>query len=80
MTTAAPSITINDVTGIEGDPGTTPFVFTVSLSKPTQVPVSVVFNTADGTAASPADYGGGSGTLNFSPGRNDKAGDDHDRR
>ena len=42
-------------------------VFTVSLSKPSGVPVTVQFTTADGTAQS-GDYTPVSGTLTFPPG------------
>lgn len=35
----------------------TPQVFTVNLSNPVDVPVTVLFNTSNGTAAAPGDYG-----------------------
>jgi hypothetical protein len=65
-----PTITITDVQALEGDSGTTPFVFTVSLSAPSSKPISVAYTTADGTSAQPAtvadnDYMTRSGTLNF---------------
>jgi len=43
-------------------------VFTVSLSKPSALPVSVDFTTADGTAAAGIDFATTSGTLVFEPG------------
>jgi hypothetical protein len=40
-------------------------VFTVTLTPPVPVPVSVQYATAAGTAVSPADYTSASGTLSF---------------
>ena len=51
-----PSISINDVTVNEGHVGTTPAVFTVSLSGPSGKPVGIVVHTADGTARAGIDY------------------------
>jgi hypothetical protein len=68
---AAPLIKISDVSKIEGNGGTTWFVFTVSLSAASGKQVSVNFATADGTAtASGNDYVGASGTVVFAPGQN----------
>jgi hypothetical protein len=61
-------IGINDVELPEGNAGTTPFVFTVALSEPSAVPVTVDFSTRNGTAEAGSDYIATSGTLTFAPG------------
>ena len=61
----ASSLSIDDVTALEGAAGTTGFVFTVTLSGPVQGGVSVDYATADGTATAPGDYAATSGTLSF---------------
>jgi hypothetical protein len=65
-----PSLTITDVQALEGDAGTTDFVFTVSLSAPSGKPITVAYASADGTSAHPAtvadgDYTSKGGTLSF---------------
>lgn len=45
-----PTVSISDVTLAEGDGGTTPFTFTVSLSNPSSQTVQVVLDTVDGAA------------------------------
>ena len=56
----------------EGDTGTVNATFTVGLSAPSGLNVSVDFATADGTATAPADYKAASGTLTFTPGQTSK--------
>ena len=68
FTTSAPSLSINDVSVTEPASGTTPAVFTVSLSAPASQTVTVSFATADGTAKAGTNYTATSGTLTFSPG------------
>jgi probable HAF family extracellular repeat protein len=63
---------ISDVTLQEGRFGTKVFVFTVTLSAPSSVPVTVNFATANGTAQSTEDYNAQSGTLTFAPGQTSK--------
>ncbi len=69
-----PKLSINDVSQVEGNVGTTSFVFTVTLDAPSAKSVSVAYATAPGTAtpgtttAAPADYLTRSGTLTFAPG------------
>ena len=69
-----PTITINDVSQSEGDgPGTTGFTFTVSLSNPSYLPITVDYATADGTASSLSDYTAiGTTQLTFDPGDTSK--------
>lgn len=64
-----PSLSIDDVTVVEGNSGTTNAVFTVSLSAASGQTVTVNYATADGTATAPADYTNTSGTLTFTPGQ-----------
>lgn len=61
-------IDINNVELAEGNAGTTPFVFTVSLSASSAAPVTVDFSTRNGTALAGSDYIATSGTLTFAPG------------
>jgi subtilisin-like proprotein convertase family protein len=62
----------SNVTHDEGNSGTTPFVFTVTLSQAQATPVTVQFATADGTANAGSDYTATSGTLTFAPGQTSK--------
>lgn len=63
-----PAISIDDVSLAEGDAGTTLFVFNVTLSNPSDTPVTVEYATANGTAAAPGDYTAESGLVTFAPG------------
>jgi len=60
-----PSLSINDVTVLEGNSGTVNASFTVSLSAPSSQIVSVSFATANGTATAGSDYVAASGTATF---------------
>jgi hypothetical protein len=64
-----PSLSINDVTVVEGNSGTTNAVFTVTLSAASGQSVTVNHATADGTATQPSDYTNTSGTSTFTPGQ-----------
>ncbi|MFV2067055.1 MAG: tandem-95 repeat protein, partial [Pirellulales bacterium] len=46
--------------------------FTLSLSSPSALPVTVDFSTADGTASAVSDYEASTGTLTFAPGETSK--------
>jgi uncharacterized repeat protein (TIGR01451 family) len=65
---APPTITIDDTFTTEGNAGTTPATFTVSLSAASSFTVQVSYATADSSATAPADYQSASGTLSFPPG------------
>jgi hypothetical protein len=64
-----PSLSINDVTVMEGNAGLTDAVFTVSLSRPSNQIVTFDVLTANDSAASPDDYLAVSGTLSIAPGQ-----------
>ncbi|HEV7373595.1 MAG TPA: Calx-beta domain-containing protein [Pyrinomonadaceae bacterium] len=68
----APTISIGDASVAEGDSGTTPADFTVTLSAPSGFTVTVNYATTDGTAHNPGDYQSTSGTLTFNPGETTK--------
>jgi hypothetical protein len=68
-------VTINDVTGTEGNAGITNFVFTVTLDRPTQGTVSIPFSTNETTngndtdAQSAADFAVNAGTATIADGQ-----------
>ncbi|WP_284448496.1 putative Ig domain-containing protein [Pseudoxanthomonas mexicana] len=64
-----PSLSIDDVSVVEGNAGTVNAIFTVALGAASGQTVSVNYATADGTATQPADYTSASGTLTFTPGQ-----------
>jgi hypothetical protein len=68
-TVVVPVISINSVQVLKPSSGTTPAVFTVSLSQPTQEIVKVNYATSNGTAIAGVDYQAASDTLTFSPGQ-----------
>ena len=53
---APPSLSIADATVNEGDTSTTPLPFTVTLSAPSGLDVTVSYRTSDSTAVAPKDY------------------------
>jgi hypothetical protein len=64
-----PTLAIDDVSHAEGNAGSTPYVFTVTLSAPSATPVTATWTTADGSATSADnDYVPATGTVTFSPG------------
>ena len=64
-----PSLTISNATVTEGDSGVVLAKFKVRLSSAASGRVRVHYSTADGTATSPADYVGSSGTLSIPAGK-----------
>jgi hypothetical protein len=67
-----PSLSVSDPAVTEGDSGTRNLSFVVSLSTASTDTVTVDYGTADNSAAEPADYAQGSGTLTFAPGETAK--------
>lgn len=63
-----PTITINDNSIYDNVTGTVNLVFTVTLSNPTDFPVTVEFSTLGDTAESDVDFTAASGTVTFAPG------------
>ena len=70
-TVHVPGLSLDDVMVAEGDTGTVPATFAVSLSEPSTASVTVHFATANGSATAPADYAAASGTVTFAPGQTD---------
>lgn len=68
-----PSITVHDVLVVEGNAGTTPATFSVTLSAASAQTVTCNFATADGTATAGSDYVATSGALSFAPGETQKS-------
>jgi hypothetical protein len=64
------TIVPNTLSQPEGNSGTVPFVFTVSLNPANAEPVTVNYQTVDGTATvADGDYQAATGTLTFTPGQ-----------
>jgi PKD repeat protein len=61
-------VSIGDAVVAEGNTGTTPVTFTVTLSVPSDRTVTVNYATADGTATAGIDYTAAAGTVTFAPG------------
>ncbi len=70
--TPLPTLTINNATLNEGNSGTTPFTFTISLSAALAQPVTVNYTTVNGTATAGEDYTAANGTITFAPGEVNK--------
>ena len=64
-----PSISIADASVAEGDSGTTPLVFQLTLSRAVTWSVTVTYSTTDGTAKAGSDYAAAGGTVTFPPGK-----------
>jgi hypothetical protein len=58
-----PSLSVNDVSILEGSGGTTTAVFNVTLSAASSQAVTVDYSTGNGTAVAPGDYTTSGGTL-----------------
>lgn len=64
-----PTISINDVSRLEGKAGNTTFTFSVQLSAAYDHAITVNYATANGTATSGDDYVAKSGSVTFLPGQ-----------
>ena len=62
-------VEIDDVVLWEGDVGTTPATFTVTLSNPSNQVVTIDYSTSNGTAIAPNDYLARTGRITFNPGQ-----------
>jgi hypothetical protein len=65
---AAPEISIDSQRALEGDSGTTPVSFHLTLSRPSVHTVTVSYVTSDGSARGHLDYVPAHGALIFEPG------------
>ena len=65
---APPALSVNDVAITEGDTGTAPLAFTISLSAPSGKTVTVNVATVNGTAVAGTDYTATSGVVTIAPG------------
>ena len=66
------TLSISDASRPEGNSGSAPVVFTVTLSTVETALVAVDYSTANSTATAGADYTATSGTVTFSPGQTSK--------
>lgn len=66
------AVSISDAAVTEGNNGTKPLSFTVSLSPAQTLPVSVDYATLNAGSASESDYAPAAGTLQFAPGETTK--------
>ena len=57
---------------VEGNTGTKALTFTITLSSPSDVPVSVSYGTVNGSAVAGKDYQAKTGTVTFAPGQTSK--------
>ena len=67
-----PKISIDDVSKLEGNSGTTTFTFTVSLDQAAAQTVTVSYSTVEGWAKVGEDFTAASGTLTFAPNETQK--------
>jgi hypothetical protein len=65
----APTLVVSDQRLPEGNRGTRPMTFTVTLSAPSSTPVTVHWHTRNGTAKAGSDYLAASGTVTYQPGQ-----------
>jgi hypothetical protein len=64
----APLVHLGGTAGPEGDSGTTPFHFPITLTAPSGYTVTAVYETVAQTAVAPADFISQTGVITFAPG------------
>ena len=64
----APTVHLGGTAGPEGDSGTTPFHFPITLTAPSGYTVTAVYETVAQTAVAPADFISQTGMITFAPG------------
>lgn len=64
-----PNLSVSDCAVVEGNAGTAPCVFTVTLSHPSAFPITANASTSSGSATSSSDFTAGSFPINFAPGQ-----------
>lgn len=69
LTRAGPMLSITRVRQNEGQAGAAESVFTVTVDRISDLPITVNYFTADDSAVAPDDYLSRSGTLTFAPGQ-----------
>ena len=67
-----PKISIDDISRLEGNTGTTSFTFTVSLDQAATANVSVNYTTVEGFAKATQDFAPASGIISFAPNETQK--------
>lgn len=68
-----PSLSLGSISVNEGNVGPFPATLTATLSKVSETPVTVAYETHDGTATAGQDYTTTTGTLTFAPGETSKS-------
>ena len=63
------TVSVSDGSVFEGNSDTVPMAFTVTLANPSSVPVTVHFQTQNGSAVAPGDYVALSTNVTFNPGQ-----------
>jgi outer membrane protein assembly factor BamB len=63
-----PTVSLDDVEVMEGNGGSSPLTFTISLSNPSAFSITVPYATANGSALAPGDYQTVSSSVVFAPG------------
>src|SRR5262249_54011436 len=63
-----PVVSVSDPSVTEGNSGTTPADFTVSITAPSGLDTTVSYTTADGSAVAPGDYTASSGVATIPAG------------
>jgi PKD repeat protein len=69
---AAPAVSVAGDAVAEGDAGTAPLPFAITLSVASGLPVTVAYSTGGGTATAGSDYTAASGIVTFAPGETSK--------